>query len=73
MLAALHHGAAQIIPVKEISEALAVQRGLAQAALLAGERDGLRIGPPKPAAWILTWAIPRANSRRSAWPAGPSS
>ena len=43
MLAALHHGARQIIPVKEISEALAAQRGLAQAALLAGERNGLRI------------------------------
>jgi 2-phosphosulfolactate phosphatase len=43
MLAALRHGAAQIIPVKEISEALALQRGLAQKALLAGERDGLRI------------------------------
>ena len=43
MLAALRHGAAQIIPVKEISEALALRRGLAQGTLLAGERDGLRI------------------------------
>ena len=43
MLAALRHGAAQILPVKEISEALALQRGLPQRALLAGERDGLRI------------------------------
>jgi len=43
MLAALHHGAAQIMPVKGIPEALALQRGLPQGALLAGERDGLRI------------------------------
>jgi 2-phosphosulfolactate phosphatase len=43
MLAALSHGAAQIFPVKEISEALALQRGLPPPALLAGERDGLRI------------------------------
>jgi 2-phosphosulfolactate phosphatase len=43
MLAALRRGATQIIPVKEISEALALQRGLPQKALLAGERDGLRI------------------------------
>jgi 2-phosphosulfolactate phosphatase len=43
MLTALHHGATQILPVKEIAEALALQRGLAQKALLAGERDGLRI------------------------------
>jgi 2-phosphosulfolactate phosphatase len=43
MLAALHHGAAQIIPVKEISEALALRRGLPQGTVLAGERDGVRI------------------------------
>lgn len=43
MLAALHHGAARIIPVKEISEALALRRGAAETPLLAGERDGLRI------------------------------
>jgi 2-phosphosulfolactate phosphatase len=43
MLAALRHGATQIIPVKEISEALALQRGFPQGTLLAGERDGLRI------------------------------
>ncbi len=43
MLTALHHGATQIFPVKEIAEALALQRGLPQKALLAGERDGLRI------------------------------
>jgi len=43
MLTALHHGATQIFPVKEISEALALRRGLAPPALLAGERDGLRI------------------------------
>ena len=43
MLAALRHGATQIHPVKEISEALALRRGLAPEALLAGERDGLRI------------------------------
>jgi 2-phosphosulfolactate phosphatase len=43
MLTALRNGATQIFPVKEISEALALQRGLPQPALLAGERDGLRI------------------------------
>jgi 2-phosphosulfolactate phosphatase len=43
MLTALHHGATQIFPVKEISEALAMQRGLGPEALLAGERGGLRI------------------------------
>jgi 2-phosphosulfolactate phosphatase len=43
MLTALQHGATQIFPVKEISEALALRRGRAQTALLAGERDGLRI------------------------------
>jgi 2-phosphosulfolactate phosphatase len=43
MLAALRYGAAQILPVKEISEALALQRRLPPGALLAGERDGLRI------------------------------
>jgi 2-phosphosulfolactate phosphatase len=43
MLTALQHGATQIFPVKEISEALVLQRGLAQKALLAGERDGVRI------------------------------
>ena len=43
MLAALGHGATQIFPVKEISEALVLQRGLPQKALLAGERDGVRI------------------------------
>jgi 2-phosphosulfolactate phosphatase len=43
MLAALSHGAARIFPVKEISEALALQRRLPPPVLLAGERDGLRI------------------------------
>jgi 2-phosphosulfolactate phosphatase len=43
MLTALHHGATQIFPVKEIPEALALRRGLGPEALLAGERDGLRI------------------------------
>jgi 2-phosphosulfolactate phosphatase len=43
MLTALRHGATQVFPVKEISEALALRRGLAPAALLAGERDGMRI------------------------------
>jgi 2-phosphosulfolactate phosphatase len=43
MLTALNHGATKIFPVREISEALALQRGLAPAALLAGERDGVRI------------------------------
>jgi 2-phosphosulfolactate phosphatase len=43
MLTALHHGAAAIIPVIEIEEALAVKQRQADA-LLAGERNGLRIG-----------------------------
>jgi 2-phosphosulfolactate phosphatase len=43
ILTALQHGATQVFPVKEISEALALRRGRAQTALLAGERDGLRI------------------------------
>ena len=43
MLTALHHGAAAIIPVIEIAEALAVKHRQADA-LLAGERNGLRIG-----------------------------
>jgi 2-phosphosulfolactate phosphatase len=43
MLTALRNGATQIFPVKEISEALALRRGLGSEALLAGERDGLRI------------------------------
>jgi len=43
MLAALRNGATQVFPVKEISEALALQRVIPQKALLAGERDGLRI------------------------------
>jgi len=42
MLTALQQGAARILPVKEISEALALRRDWPQA-LLAGERDGLRI------------------------------
>jgi 2-phosphosulfolactate phosphatase len=42
MLTALHHGAAAIIPVAEIAEALALQQQHPQA-LLAGEREGLRI------------------------------
>jgi 2-phosphosulfolactate phosphatase len=43
MLTALQNGATRIHPVKEISEALALQRNLGESALLAGERDGLRI------------------------------
>jgi 2-phosphosulfolactate phosphatase len=39
---ALHHGAAQIIPVSEIPEAVALRKKN-PAYLLAGERDGLRI------------------------------
>ncbi len=39
---ALHHGANAIVPVSEISEALAL-RATRQEVLLAGERDGLRI------------------------------
>jgi 2-phosphosulfolactate phosphatase len=42
-LTALRHGATQVFPVKEISEALALRRGLGPAALLAGEREGMRI------------------------------
>ena len=38
---ALHHGAAQIIPVSEIAEAVAFKK--AETILLAGERDGVRI------------------------------
>ncbi len=43
MLTALNNGAEAIIPVIEISEALAIQKR-EPAVLLAGERDGLRIG-----------------------------
>jgi 2-phosphosulfolactate phosphatase len=43
MLTALQNGATRIHPVKEISEALALKRDLGEPALLAGERDGLRI------------------------------
>jgi 2-phosphosulfolactate phosphatase len=42
MLTALHHGAAAIVPVAEIGEALAL-RGRQPDILLAGERGGLRI------------------------------
>ena len=42
MLTALRHGAAKILLVKEIPEALAAQRRF-PGALLAGERDGVRI------------------------------
>jgi 2-phosphosulfolactate phosphatase len=42
MLTALRHGAERILPVLEISEALAL-RGRHPGALLAGERDGVRI------------------------------
>jgi 2-phosphosulfolactate phosphatase len=44
MLTALNNGATQIYPVKEISEALALRRNVAPGTLLAGERNGLRIG-----------------------------
>jgi 2-phosphosulfolactate phosphatase len=43
MLTALHNGATRIFPVKGIPGALALRRELGPAALLAGERDGLRI------------------------------
>jgi 2-phosphosulfolactate phosphatase len=43
MLTALSNGATQIFPVKEISEAVALRNDAAQGALLAGERNGLRI------------------------------
>ena len=43
MLTAFQHGAAAIIPVSEIDEALAFKRRQPDA-LLAGERNGLRIG-----------------------------
>ncbi len=39
---ALHHGAEKIIPASEISEAVALKQQF-PAALLAGERDGVRI------------------------------
>ena len=39
---ALHHGAAAIIPVNEIAEAVAMRQAKPEL-LLAGERDGLRI------------------------------
>jgi 2-phosphosulfolactate phosphatase len=42
MITALHNGAARIFPVKEISQALELQRQHPDA-LLAGERDGVRI------------------------------
>src|SRR4051812_10101171 len=42
MVTALAHGAAAVIPVGEISEALARRRSDPEV-LLAGERDGLRI------------------------------
>ena len=41
---ALHHGAARVIPVSEISEALA-WRQREPGVLLGGERDGVKIGP----------------------------
>lgn len=43
-VAALHHGAAEIFPVEEIADALELRRHHPRA-LLAGERNGLRIGP----------------------------
>ena len=43
MVTALAHGAAAIIPVAEIAEAIALRHERPEA-LLAGERDGLRIG-----------------------------
>ena len=73
MLAALRHGATQILPVKEISEALALRRGLPQRPCSPASATACVSAPPKPAAWILTSAIPRANLPRSASPAGPSS
>src|SRR5882672_2378548 len=42
MVTALAHGASAIIPVSEISEALAIRRQQ-PTVLLAGERDGMRI------------------------------
>src|SRR4051812_31911366 len=47
MMAALSHGAARIIPVVEISEALAIRAADPQV-LLAGERDGVRILSQQP-------------------------
>lgn len=41
-ITALHHGAAAIIPVSEISEAVALRKKL-PSVLLAGERDGVKI------------------------------
>jgi len=44
MVTALANGAEAILPVEEISEALAARQRQAEV-LLAGERDGVRIGP----------------------------
>ncbi|PYJ04242.1 MAG: 2-phosphosulfolactate phosphatase, partial [Verrucomicrobia bacterium] len=46
MVTALVNGAAGIIPVGEIAEALAIRRWEPEA-VLAGERDGLRIQPER--------------------------
>ena len=51
MVAALSHGAQAIVPVAEIGEALVVRQKDASV-LLAGEREGVRIGPD------LTGGIP---------------
>ena len=73
MLTALRYGATQVFPVKEISEALALRRGLARQPCSPANATACASAPRKPAALILTWAIPRANSRRSASRAAPSS
>ena len=72
MLTALANGALKIYPVGAIADALAL-RGSHPGALLAGERDGCGFWRRKPAAWISTWAILRANSRPNEWRAGKSS
>ena len=73
MLAALRHGAAQILPVKEISEALALRGRLPPGALLAGERDGLRIRAGQSGGVDFDLGNSPRELRRSALPAGPSS
>ena len=72
MVTALANGAAAVVPVGEISEALEM-RDAHPGALLAGERDGVRIqghltGEQPPS----ISAIPRANSMPEKYGAKPS-
>ena len=65
MVTALGNGAAAIVPVAEIAEALSIRQRRPEV-LLAGERDGVRIEGHLTGGRGLIWAIPRANSRRQA-------